>query len=270
MPAKIKILNLLALVVVLSVLFIIAGPFTLQIYSAQESPCLACHADFKKPAKSVHAAMGMGCETCHKPVEGKSHPDQKGSIKLTQDVPELCYNCHDRSKFTTGKSGHTVVGMCTGCHNPHASNSDKLLKAGQPELCYFCHEKTKFAKKYVHSIITAGGCTSCHTPHISNNPALLSSNDINELCKTCHSGKDGRHIVSLPGKRIHPITGKDPSTLTMIKVPDPARPGKEMEVPDPKNPGKDITCTTCHDPHSSDFANLFPQKNMCGKCHKYY
>ncbi len=270
MSAKIKILNLLALLVVLSFLFIIAGPFAIQTYSAQESPCLGCHSDLKKPTKSVHATMAMGCETCHKPVEGKSHPDQKGSMKLTQDVPGLCYNCHDQSKFTKGKSGHTVVGMCTGCHNPHASNSDKLLKADQPELCYACHEKSKFAKKHVHSIIAAGGCTSCHTPHISNNHALLLSNDINELCKTCHAGKDGRHIVAIPGKRIHPITGKDPSTLTMIKVPDPARPGKEMEVPDPKNPGKDITCTTCHDPHSSDFANLFPQKNMCAKCHKYY
>jgi predicted CXXCH cytochrome family protein len=181
--------NFFALLVVLIFLFITAGPFTGRAYSAQESPCLACHADIKKPTKSVHAALGMGCETCHKVAEGKSHPDQKNSIVLIQNVPGLCYNCHDQAKFTKGKSGHTSVGMCMGCHNPHASDYDKLLKAPQPELCYTCHEKSKFNKKYVHSIIAAGGCTACHTPHISPNRALLPNKDINELCVTCHVNK---------------------------------------------------------------------------------
>ncbi len=147
----------------------------------------------------------------------------------------------------------------------------RSLRSEQPELCYSCHEKAKFAKKYVHSIIAAGGCTSCHVPHISNNPALLSYGSVNELCLTCHVAKaDGRHIVALPGKRIHPIKGVDPSTQKMIKVPDPNRPGQEMEIPDPNVPGKEITCATCHEPHSSDFAKLFTQKNICARCHKYY
>jgi predicted CXXCH cytochrome family protein len=91
------------------------------------------------------------------------------------------------------------------------------------------------------------------------------------LCITCHVNKnDGRHIVTIPGKRVHPLTGKDPSTVKHIKVPDPKRPGEEMEIIDPNNPGKDITCVTCHDPHSSDFAKLFTQKNICEKCHVYF
>jgi predicted CXXCH cytochrome family protein len=289
---------------------------TFQSSSAEDNPCVTCHADFKKPAKSVHAAIALGCSSCHKTVEGKNHPAQKGSIILTQNMPGLCYNCHDEAKFKGksvhqpvsggmctgchdahqsnfpkllmkdvpgvcyschketkfkgGKSGHTNIGMCTGCHNPHSSNSDKILNGDQPGICYNCHDKSKFSKKYVHAIIPAGGCTSCHIPHISQYPALL-TNDIQELCLTCHVKKDGRHVVSIPGKKIHPISGvPDPSTTEMIQVKDPTDPKKINLVPDPKNPGRKMTCLSCHDPHSSDYRNLFPTARICGKCHKDY
>ena len=317
MTSKKNVLSLILVLTILSISFLISSPLTEQAYSAQGNSCIECHTDFQKKAKSVHAALGMGCTACHKAVAGTNHPSQKGSIILVQnmpglcyschdeskfkgkavhspvaggtctachnphqsnsakllvkDVPGLCYNCHNESKFKGGKSGHTNIGMCTGCHNPHSSNTAKILRSEQPELCYSCHEKAKFSKKYVHSIISAGGCTSCHTPHISNNPSLLSSGSVNELCITCHVAKaDGKHVVTLPGKRIHPIKGKDPSTVKMIKVPDPSVPGREIEVPDPNDPGKEMTCATCHDPHSSDYPRLFTQKNICARCHKYY
>jgi predicted CXXCH cytochrome family protein len=314
---KIKMRKLEA-ILIMAVVSIMLGLLSSQSYAAQENQCLTCHTKLKERAKSIHAAMGMGCEACHKAVEGKSHPDQKGSIILTQKMPDLCYNCHDASKFkgksvhqpvasgmctgchdphqsnfpkllvkdvpdlcynchdaskfkgSKGASGHTAVGMCTGCHNPHSSNSDKILKADQPELCYSCHDKSKFTKKYVHAIITAAGCTSCHTPHISTYPDLL-SNKVEDLCSSCHVNKDGRHIVALPGNRIHPISGvTDPSTTKMITVKDPANPQSVKIIPDPKNPGKPMNCLSCHDPHSSDYKNLFPTNRLCEKCHKNY
>jgi predicted CXXCH cytochrome family protein len=160
--------------------------------------------------------------------------------------------------------------MCTGCHNPHSSNSDKILNGDQPGLCYNCHDKAKFSKKYVHAIIPAGGCTSCHIPHVSQYPALLSAN-IQELCLTCHVKKDGRHVVSIPGKFIHPISGViDLSTTTIINVENPDKPKTYQFIPDPKNPGKLMNCVSCHDPHSSDFRKLFPTNKLCKKCHKDY
>jgi len=295
-------------------LFLAFGPAGNRALAAEENPCLTCHADLIKPDKSNHGCLKMGCENCHQKGEGKTHPGQPGSIKLTQempglcfnchdekafkekivhtpisnctachnphksaapkllvkDIPGLCYNCHDEKKFR-GKSGHTNIGMCTGCHSPHSSNIKKLLKAEQPELCFSCHEKANFTKKYVHSIIATGGCTACHTPHASENPSLLSKDTVEAVCLECHIGKkDGRHIVNIPGKRIHPINGIDPTTVKLIKVPDPKRPGKEIEIVDPKNPGKEFNCATCHNPHSSDSPKLFTQKNICGRCHKYY
>jgi predicted CXXCH cytochrome family protein len=203
------------------------------------------------------------CTGCH-----NAHQSDYPKI-LLKEIPGLCYNCHDESKFK-GKFGHTIVGMCTGCHNPHSSNTNKILKSEQPDLCYTCHDKAKFTRKYTHAVvIMPGGCSSCHNPHIGNNPSLL-LNPVFELCTSCHVAKaDGRHIVSLPGRNIHPIKGIDPTTRKLVKVPDPKRPGKEIEVPDPNNPGKPMTCITCHEPHSSDFRKLFTAQRICGRCHKY-
>jgi predicted CXXCH cytochrome family protein len=244
--------------------------FQLQPAQADDILCLGCHSDLKG-GKNVHAAFSMGCATCHTRVEGKGHPTEKGSVKLNQDMPGLCYGCHDESKFK-GKTVHAPVagGMCTSCHNPHSSNYSKLLVKDPPELCYICHNKADFTKKVVHKVINVVGCGSCHSPHASNFPDLLPS-PINDVCITCHKGQaKGNHVISLPGGRFHPIKGViDISTLKMIKVPDPKRPGKEIEIPDPKVPGKELSCASCHNPHSSDYKNLFPAQRVCLKCHKY-
>ena len=238
---------------------------------AEEKPCVECHIKLKDPAKHVHDALKNGCETCHKKVEEKSHPDQKKSIVLTLNMPKLCYGCHDESKFK-GSVLHAPVagGMCTSCHDPHQSNQDKILKEPLPDVCYPCHEKTKFTKKYVHNVINVVGCGSCHNPHAANNPSLLPSS-VNDLCATCHKAQStGTHVVALPGKKYHPVKGvTDPSTIKWIKAPDPKNPKREIEVPDPNVPGKELNCVSCHDPHSSDFRRLYTAQRLCLKCHKY-
>ena len=296
-----------------AIIFVL-GLSTIQSYSSEEIPCVACHVKLTQKAKSVHAAVALGCQSCHKAVEGKTHPGTKGSVVLTQEMPGLCYKCHDQSKFKgksvhqpvsggmctgchdphrsdfpmilnadvpglcynchseskfRGKSGHTLLGMCTGCHNPHSSGSDKILKSDQPGVCYSCHDKAKFTKKYVHRIINVAGCTSCHAPHVSEQASLLSSPEY-DLCISCHAAKaKGEHVVALPGRKRHPIRGvKDPSTLKMIKMPDPANPKRQIEIPDPDVPGREMNCSSCHDPHSSDFRGLLTEERICIKCHK--
>ena len=247
------------------------GSFTSHVSYAEENPCLVCHVSFKQALKNVHNPVNMGCDACHVRAEGKEHPRDKDSMKLTQEMPHLCYVCHEESKFK-GKVVHSPVagGMCTSCHDAHQSNVPKILKKASPELCYMCHDKGKFTKKFVHSAIPSVGCGTCHAPHVSNNPSLLAS-DINELCLSCHVAKaKGTHVVALPGGKRHPIKGViDPSTRKMIKVQDPKKPGREIEGPDPNVPGKELTCVSCHDPHSADFKSLLTAQRICLKCHKY-
>lgn len=286
---------------------------------AEEISCIGCHSDVIASAKSKHAAIALGCQSCHVSVAGKNHPTQKGSIELTQpmpglcyschneagfkakkvhtpiatgmctgchdahtsnskklliqDMPGLCYNCHDQSKFKGAKVHEPVGGgLCTGCHNPHSSDYNKILNEKSPDVCFSCHDKAMFSKKYVHGVI-AMGCEACHLPHVGNNPSLL-VNKVQPLCLSCHVKKsDGRHVTTATGnsKRVHPVGGVvDPSTTSLVKVPDPKVPGRTTQMRDPNNPGEEMTCVSCHEPHSSDFKKLFVTKNICGKCHKYF
>lgn len=177
-------MNLAKILLSLTAIIFTFGLLTFPSYSAEENPCVVCHTDLKKPAKSVHAALGMGCSACHKPVESKTHPDQKGSIILTQNMPELCYSCHDESNFK-GKSVHQPVsgGMCTGCHNAHQSDFSKILVKDVPGLCYNCHDESKFKGTSGHTLL--GMCTGCHNPHSSNSNKILKS-DQPEVCYDCH------------------------------------------------------------------------------------
>jgi len=229
--------------------------FFLSSYaSSAEVDCLQCHEDLTK-GKSVHAAVSMGCTSCHTAVDARDVPHKmttKIPKGLSAEQPDLCYGCHDKSLFDK-KIVHAAIGMgCTGCHNPHASKYAKLLTADPPELCYSCHDKGMFTKKKVHPPVAAGQCTVCHAPHSSGMASLLEK-PVDELCGTCHEGKtSGKHILAGYG------LGDKHSTKGR---PDPSRPGKEM------------SCTSCHSPHSSNGKFLFLDEavhsgNLCLLCHK--
>jgi predicted CXXCH cytochrome family protein len=271
--------------------------FNISGIFAGEKPCLSCHVEFAKPLKSVHPALTSGCLTCHALVKGMNHPEQKDSVRLVQNVPGLCFSCHEKSQFR-GKSLHPPVvsdtctachnphqsnfekillnsvpglcyechneskfrgkvvhvpvakGLCISCHRPHASNFDNILVSDPPELCYRCHEKAPFVKKYVHVVAAIpNGCSLCHSAHASASPYLILK-PVMQLCTGCHvAQKEGMHIIGpVQGEIMHPVSG----------------------VPDPSNPKKELSCVSCHNPHSSNYAKLFPVAMICTKCHHYY
>lgn len=217
-----------------------------------DQPCLDCHPSIQA-GETVHAALGMGCESCHSAVDASGIPHKKKNKiakGLSAEQPDLCYGCHDRAPFDK-KVLHAAVGMgCTGCHNPHASANSKLLVTAMPELCYTCHDKAGFTKKTVHPPVAAGECLTCHQPHSGDNPSLLSS-PVPELCLMCHDGMTGKHVMAGYGLGNHPVTAK----------------------PDPSRPGRELSCTSCHNPHSSNLASLFASeslspRSLCLMCHK--
>jgi len=215
-------------------------------YSEEYTDCMKCH--LTKPnlkGKIVHPAVQMGCSVCHPDAHKKSAKDALG---LSSDVPQLCFGCHDNTKFS-GKVIHSPVaaGMCTFCHNPHSSNVERLLRAPLPDLCYKCHQK--FNLKVVHAPVAAGLCLSCHTPHAGRNKSLLLK-PLNAICIECHPEVPKKEHVIAGG---HPLFFKD----------DPIRKGQEF------------TCVSCHNPHDSDSVRLFRYKVEAGKmallctyCHK--
>jgi predicted CXXCH cytochrome family protein len=247
MPIKSKLLlKLLSIMVFLLYNF---EPFTFSTFAAQKNQCLKCHKNFDMHTRKSRSTSKIGCDACHVAEQGKKHPKQKNSIKLKYDIPKLCYDCHSKSKFI-GHDIHAPVaeGRCTVCHDIHQSRFKSLLIGKLPDLCYKCHDKAKFTKKYTHKVALNSCGRRCHNPHASEKPYLLSLS-INDTCTGCHKAEEtGRHIVSLPAGHIHPIKG----------------------VPDPKHPTKEMGCTSCHNPHSSNFAKLFLSGHKCKGCHKYY
>ena len=223
---------------------------------AKEEKCRTCHATLTRGA-SVHRAFERGCAVCHTDIDARSVPHRSTGPRdhgLTQDLPGLCFGCHDSSAFTR-KTVHGALGVgCSTCHDPHSSKYKHLLKANEREVCFACHDRTGFARNTVHAPLAQGGCMTCHEPHSSDQTALLVKRPI-EMCRQCHQGTPhGTHFR--PRKILTGATGTP----------------EHQEPEDPRRPGKPFYCGSCHDPHSTDTPLLFRFKarsasELCNGCH---
>ncbi len=252
-----------------------------QLVRAEES-CVtsSCHAGLLK-AKTVHPAA-ESCTACHEST-ATPHPQAgKKTFKLSSEIPALCFNCHDA--FGKKKDVHPPVkdGMCTTCHDPHASNEPKLLAQPLKELCAMCHED-KTTAKVPHGPVAAGDCTACHVPHESDiKPLLVKEGDT--LCAGCHTDiqellkkKFVHDAVSAGCTSCHNPHGTDHPKLLAEEGPKlcfgchdaisevvEKSPVVHAAVKDAKG------CANCHSPHAADQAQLLlqPQKDLCLGCHK--
>ncbi len=117
-------------------------------------------------AGSVHPPYKENqCGTCH-------NPDHIG--KLNQEIPQLCYQCHeDFSKKYKVLHGPVNGGSCTACHNPHNSQNPKLLHQSGQSMCLYCHDSKRLFKSEIHQDIKDTKCTECHNPHGGNDKFVL-------------------------------------------------------------------------------------------------
>jgi len=99
---------------------------------AKENLCLSCHTiGLNVPEKgSRHAALDMGCETCHV-IHKTGEPGKiEFDYHLTKAPPALCIDCHDPSGADLQKAHQNqpfAAANCVGCHDPHQSKLPKLM-----------------------------------------------------------------------------------------------------------------------------------------------
>ncbi|MDD5176538.1 MAG: cytochrome c3 family protein [Sterolibacterium sp.] len=199
--------NLLATLAYALVLALIGA---LPAQAAEDNPCLKCHAKLAEK-KEVHAAVHMGCNSCHAQLDASVVPHKsKGKFAkgLSAEGPALCAHCHD-NKIFKGKFVHAPVeaGMCLGCHDPHSSEYLGLLKNEPALLCLDCHPDVKKGPHVISGISRSGHplgndkkeaqdplrpgkkfyCGSCHEPHRSEF-TKLSRFSIKGMmiCQNCH------------------------------------------------------------------------------------
>ena len=233
--------------------------------------CLTCHnIGVNVPQKgSRHAALDMGCGTCHTTHKAGDPTKREFRQHLTKDAPALCLDCHDAKDANLIKAHNGqpfATADCLGCHNPHQSSSPKLMQAfvhspfeGGKDSCSTCHETPKDGKVVltqksskelcvtchsdkVEQIEKAkvqhpgamGDCTDCHSPHASKSPGLPKADGV-KACLGCHS--------------------------------DQAEQGKKAHT---HQPAFAQGCATCHEPHGGNNLHLLRASTpnaLCLECH---
>ena len=234
----------------------------------KENLCLSCHKiGLDVPPKgSRHAALDMGCDTCHTTHKTGEIGKIEFDFHLTKAPPALCLDCHDPKDASLQKAHQNQPfekASCVSCHDPHQSASPKLMakfvhppfadrqcdvchapaKDGkvvltQPDaksLCVTCHDdKAKLIETAkVQHPGAAGDCTDCHSPHASNQPGLPKTNAV-DICLGCHSDQaeqSKKHVLH------QPAFGQG--------------------------------CATCHEPHGGENDHLLRAKgnSLCLECH---
>lgn len=231
--------------------------------------CLDCHSvGLNVPETgSRHAALDLGCDTCH--TIHKTGPDltTEDHFHLTKAVPALCADCHDLKDAGLGKAHRDQpfgTANCLTCHDPHQSTAPKLMakfmhppfaekscdtchspaKDGKvvlntkeaKQLCVTCHsdKAEQIEKAKVQHPGAAGDCTDCHNPHAGDNPGFIQPDPVN-ACLTCHS-----EIADLRQKaHLH-------------------------------EPAFGLACATCHEPHGGENEHLLRTStvnSLCLDCH---
>jgi predicted CXXCH cytochrome family protein len=235
----------------------------------KDNLCLTCHNQgLNVPEKgSRHAALDMGCETCHVTHKTGAESTTENRFHLTKGAPALCVDCHDPKDAALQKAHQDQPfgkANCLQCHDPHQSSAPKLLarflhppfadkscdtchapakdgkvvltNAKVKELCVTCHDEQakKIESAKVQHPGAAGDCTDCHNPHGGKSPGFLQPDSVS-ACLACHS--------------------------------DQAEQFKKAHL---HQPAFEQGCGTCHDAHGGDNGHLLrassPSK-LCLECH---
>jgi predicted CXXCH cytochrome family protein len=237
----------------------------------KENLCLTCHTvGLHTPEKgSRHAALDMGCDTCHVTHKTGASADLEFSKHLKKATPALCLECHDAKDPALAKAHHNQPfekADCVTCHNPHESDKPKLMQAfTHPQFadkqCDVCHEPAKDGKvvltaktgkelcvmchddqakaidnaKVQHPGAMTSDCTDCHNPHASRQPGLPKTNAV-EICLSCHA----EEADMVKTKKVH------------------------------HQPAFEQGCFTCHEAHGGNNEHLLRAKEvntLCLECH---
>lgn len=196
--------------------------------------CVTCHIHEQRAEEHVHGPVAAGaCILCHEP-----HSSWRPGL-LVKDSNDLCADCHAEVR-QSGAGLHVHAAMeqgCTSCHNPHASLNQFMLHKPTDELCASCHDslvESLSSSAVVHGAVhEANGCTQCHSPHSSMLPNLQKHAEP-ETCLACHD----RPVKAASGRLL--------TNMALLL----------HESPDHHGPIREGSCSSCHEPHAAEHANL--------------
>ncbi len=234
-----------------------------------ENICLSCHTKGTNVPQggSRHAALDMGCDTCHLTHKTGDRFQREFAYHLAKATPQLCLDCHDPKDESLQKAHHGqpfFKADCVGCHDPHQSASPKLMQ------------------KYMHQPFAEKSCEICHQP-AQDGKVVLTASSAKELCVTCHEEQQ-KHIetakVQHPGALgdcidCHwPHAGKRPGlprpTVDMACLKCHTDQVAEGKKASPHQPFLEQGCAICHEPHGGENKFILRKahiNDLCLECH---
>jgi predicted CXXCH cytochrome family protein len=94
--------------------------------------CGRCHSDtrfgWQDWKVSTHYQRGMDCATCHDPHSAalKKAAAPRDAAPTTDEVSELCINCHKEHSMDFSYTSHNQKGVsCVDCHVKNLGNADR-------------------------------------------------------------------------------------------------------------------------------------------------
>ncbi len=130
-------------------------------------------------------------------------PLSPGRAGLT--LLETCSKCHQDMFSGAFRHGPADAGLCTICHNPHASPNPAWTRKKTWDLCVTCHAEKASGRHVVAGFVSGEthptkdrrdparpgkymSCTSCHNPHAGQSRELYAAGikTRSELCSMCH------------------------------------------------------------------------------------
>lgn len=245
--------------------------------------CYQCHDSYARKLNLHQPVKDGECTACHDPhgrTEGKS------LLAADHDLSLVCFACHDDAAFKDEfVHGPAASGACTECHDPHGADQVSLLKQSLKQNCVRCHADMAEGLEnaaYVHSAVLESDCTSCHNPHSA--PAIgLLQKDLESLCLECHrrvsndakkaktkhaalyqeekcSACHSTHFSAFPAL----LTAAEQDVCLSCHGQDDYSKSnalkniaKEIEgKPHLHGPLQKGKCSSCHNPHGSDYYRL--------------
>ena len=261
--------------------------------TAADSPCLDCHEDVGAAmANQIHMRIEpfevfgrqVGCEGCH--GDGAKHMDEGDpslirTFSNRQEDTAACLDCHSlKNQGEWNASTHAMENLtCLDCHSIHQT-------ANPLDTCKDCHQQVyaQFELPSHHPVPEGKmSCAGCHDPHAATEFQLNTQMRLNDLCYTCHQGKEGPFVfehtpVVEDCSLCHTAHGAIPNNLLTVNEPtlclqchelhfhaglvSPDGPtdvgGREFENPNGANSfnvAMTTKCTQCHSQvHGSDLA----------------
>lgn len=236
-----------------------------------ENLCLSCHTQGVKVPQggSRHAALDMGCATCHVTHKTSDKGDREANFHLTKNSPAICLDCHDAKDANLAKAHQDqpfANSDCLSCHDPHQSSRPKLMQA------------------FVHAPFDGGSasCGTCHQPAKDGKVVLTTANS-KELCLSCHAEKSEqieKAKVQHPGAAGDCVDCHDPHAGKSQGFPKPdavsvclnchADQAEQHKKKFLHQPAFDQGCSTCHTPHGGDNQHLLRTSSvnaLCLECH---